>query len=148
MTFNRIARKIDGIVGTIEKLRQDPKAYARTPQHEEGAELATAALRYVLDEEEWKAVSPQCAEDGAVDGIGGLEIRIEQGDQGDPEVGFDHVDIQSFFYDPTSYEEDFTDAGYMGVGKWLKQDVAEAMFPDAPDGAFDATGTELTNNTD
>src|SRR5678816_502046 len=28
MTFNRIARKIDGVVGTIERLRQDPKAYA------------------------------------------------------------------------------------------------------------------------
>ena len=31
MTFNRCARKVDGIVGLIEKLRQDPKAYARTP---------------------------------------------------------------------------------------------------------------------
>jgi hypothetical protein len=58
MTFNRIARKIDGVVGLIEKLRQDPKAYARTPQHEQGADLATAALRYVLDEQEWKAKSP------------------------------------------------------------------------------------------
>jgi hypothetical protein len=45
-------------VGLIEKLRQDPKAYARTPQHEQGADLATAALRYVLDEQEWKAKSP------------------------------------------------------------------------------------------
>src|SRR6185295_3637412 len=69
MTFNRVARKIDGVIGLIEKLRQDPKAYARTPQHAEGADLATAAIRYVLDEQEWKAKSPIVASDGAVDGI-------------------------------------------------------------------------------
>jgi hypothetical protein len=27
VTFNRIGRKIDGVVGLIERLRQDPKAY-------------------------------------------------------------------------------------------------------------------------
>ena len=39
VTFNRVGRKIDGVVGLVEKLRQDPKAYPRTPQHEQGAEL-------------------------------------------------------------------------------------------------------------
>ena len=48
-TKNRIARKIDGTIGLIERLRQDPKAYPRTPQQEQGAELATSVLRYVLD---------------------------------------------------------------------------------------------------
>jgi hypothetical protein len=80
MTFNRVSRKINGTVGLIEKLRQDPKAYARTPQHEQGAELATATLRYILDEQEWKAKSPLCALYGAIDGIGGIEIELTQDD--------------------------------------------------------------------
>lgn len=147
MTFNRIARKIDGVVGLIERLRQDPKAYARTPQHEEGAELATATVRYVLDEQQWKAISPQVAQDGAVDGIGGIALELEQGDQGDPEIGLDLIDIQSFFYDPRSYEMDFDDARYMGIGKWLDHDIAEEMFPEAPSGAFQSDH-ELTSNTD
>jgi hypothetical protein len=147
MTFNRISRKIDGVIGLVEKLRQDPKAFARTPQHEAGAELATAALRYVLDEQEWKAKSPLVALDGAIDGIGGIEIEIEQGDQGDPEIGFEDIDIQSFFYDPRSYEPDFEDARYMGVGKWVDQDIAEGMFPDA-DFAKLTSDSELTNSTD
>ena len=94
MTFNRVARKIDGVVGLIERLRQDPKAFARTPQHEQGADLATACVRYVLDQQEWKAKSPLAGQDGAVDGIGGLEIEIGGGDQGDPEIEFDLVDVQ------------------------------------------------------
>src|SRR5262245_55594530 len=47
VTYNRFGRKVDGIVGLVERLKQDPKAYPRTPQHQMGADLATAALRYV-----------------------------------------------------------------------------------------------------
>jgi hypothetical protein len=147
MTFNRVSRKINGTVGLIEKLRQDPKAYARNPQHAQGAELATAVMRYMLDEQEWKAKSPLVALDGAIDGIGGIEIEIEQGDHGDPEIGFEDVDIQSHFYDPRSFEPDFSDARYQGMGKWVDQDIAESMFPDAQLGEL--TGdTDLTTNND
>lgn len=147
MTFNRVARKIDGVVGLVERLRQDPKAYARTPQHEEGADLATACVRYVLDQQEWKAKSPLCGQDGAVDGIGGIELEIGKGDKGDAEIEFEIVDVQSFFYDPRSYKHDFSDARYMGIGKWLDLDIAREMFPDAPEDAFQAEN-ELVNNTD
>lgn len=146
MTFNRISRKINGVVGLIEKLRQDPKAYARTPQHAEGADLATAALRYVLDEQAWKDKSPQCALDGAVDGIGGIEIEITQGDQKDSEVAFQAVDVPSFFYDPRSYRDDFSDARYQGIGKWVDEDIAKQMFPK---GKFEgANDYELQSNSD
>lgn len=149
-TKNRIARKIDGTIGLIERLRQDPKAFPRTPKQEQGAELATAVLRYVLDEQEWKAKSPECARDGAVDGVGGIEIEIEQGDHGDPEIGFDIVEPDSFFYDPRSYRADFSDAGFMGQGKWVEIDVAKDMFRDKADeiGALAEDGSELTSNPD
>lgn len=123
-TRNRIGRKIDGIVGLIERLRQDPKAFPRTPKHEEGAELATAVIRYVLDEQQWKSKSPEVARDGAIDGIGGIEIELTEGDHGDHEVSFDVVEPDSFFYDPRSYRNDFSDARYQGTGKWLDMDTA------------------------
>lgn len=150
VTYNRIGRKIDGVVGLVEKLRQDPKAYPRTPKHEEGAELATAVLRYCLDEQDWKATSPLCAEDGATDGLGGIEITIERGDQGDPEIGLAHIDPEGYFYDPRSVKLDFSDARYQGLGKWLDADTAKDMFPDSAaeiDAALD-DGAELTSNPD
>lgn len=147
MTFNRIARKIDGVTGLIERMRMDAKAYARTPQHEEGAELATAALRYVLDTGNWNAKSPQAAQDGAVDGIGGIELEIEDGDRGDKDISFELVDVQAYFYDPRSYKMDFEDARYMGIGKWLDTDIAKEMFPDADENAF-GSDDELVNNSD
>jgi hypothetical protein len=63
-----------------------PEGIPRTPKQEQGAELATAVLRYVLDEQEWKAKSPECARDGAVDGIGGIEIEIERATTATPRL--------------------------------------------------------------
>ncbi len=149
VTFNRIGRKIDAIVGLIEKLKQAPKAYPRTPKEEEGAELATAVVRYVLDNGEWKAKAPQCAEDGAIDGIGGLELVIEPGDEGDPDIGFEIVEPDSFFYDPRSYRLDFSDARYMGMGKWVDLEQAQEMFPDKADDMEEGwESTELSTNSD
>ena len=149
-TRNRINRKIDGTIGLIERLRQEPKAYPRTPDQEQGAELATAVLRYVLDEQEWKATSPECGRDAAIDGLGGIQIEIEEGDQGDPEVGIALVEPDSFFYDPRSYKPDFSDARFMGEGKWLDSDTAADMFPDHADAIRGGAqvGSDLTSNPD
>jgi hypothetical protein len=130
VTYNRIARKINAVVGLLEKQRRDPKGYARTPQHEDGAEVATAVLRYELDQQRWTEKSPIAGLNGAIDGIGGIEITLEAGDRGDTEVGFEVVDPAGFFYDPTSTRADFSDASYMGIGKWADANELLAAFPD------------------
>lgn len=149
-TLNRIGRKIDGVVGLLERLRQDPKAFPRTPKHDDGADLATAIIRYVLDIGEWPAKSAEVARDGAIEGIAGVEIVLTEGDHGDKEVSFDLVEPDSFFYDPRSYRADFSDARYMGIGKWVDVELAKEMFPDKAE-EIDAsieTGTDFTSNPD
>ncbi len=127
---NKIDRKINGVVGLIERLKQDPKAYPRTPKHEDGAEVATATVRYVLDVNNWDALAANSARDGAVNGLFGVELGMMAGDQGDPDISLGEVDNDTFFYDPRSYRFDFSDARYMGVAKWIDLDVAKEMFPD------------------
>ncbi len=153
-TINRIGRKIDGVVGLMGKLRQDAKAFPRTPQHEQGADLATAAIRYALDEGDWKAKDSEAGRDCAIEGIGGIELNLIDGDtndQNDKDVDFDIVEPDSFFYDPRSYRADFTDAEYMGVGKWMSTSKAKQMFPDSAEeieSSLDGDGTDLTTNPD
>lgn len=150
VTFNRIGRKINAVVGLLEKQRQDPRGFPRTPEHEEGAEIATSVLRYVLDQQDWAAKSPICGLDGAVDGLAGVEIILEQGDKGDVEVGFETIDPGSFFYDPRSLKADFSDARYMGIGKWADLDAAIEMYPDKEVELRSSTesGSDLTSNPD
>jgi hypothetical protein len=130
ITFNRVNRKIDGVVGTLKRLWQDPKAFARTPHHDQEAEIATEALRYALDRARWKAVGIEATRNGGREGIGCIQMVLEPGDQGDAEISLAVVDDDCFFYDPRSFRPDFSDARYMGVAKWLDLDVAQEMYPE------------------
>lgn len=150
VTYNRVGRKINAVVGLLERQKQDPRGFPRTPKHEEGAEVATAVLRYVCDEQDWSAKSLISGLNGSVDGLGGVEIVLEQGDVGDVEVGMEDVDPSSFFYDPRSLKQDFSDARYMGVGKWADLDALITVFPEKEDElrASVQDGSELTSNPD
>lgn len=149
-TENQIVKKVNGVVGLIERLRQDPKAYPRTPSHDEGAELATATLRFVLDNNNWKSKSSRIAGNAAIDGLAGIEYELVHGDEGDPSVECHIVYGDGFFYDPRSFDEGFTDARFMGVAKWVDVDQAQEMFPDkATDlAAMMETGGEFTTTAD
>jgi hypothetical protein len=150
VTYNRIGRKIDGVIGLIEKLKQSPKAFPRTPNEEASADLATAVVRSVLDEAEWKSKSYLAAQNAAVDGFGGIELLLEQGDQGDPQVTFEVVENDGFFYDPRSVKLDFSDCRYMGQGKWFDLDAARDLFPNHADDLEDGieSATDLSTNSD
>jgi hypothetical protein len=150
VTYNRISRKINALIGFLDRMRTDPRAYPRTPQHDDGAEIATAVLRYVCDEQDWETKSPTCGQNGAVDGIGGVELIIEKGDMGDPEIGLEVVDPSGFFYDPRSLKPDFSDARYMGSAKWADLEAAIEMFPDKEEELRSSveTGNDLSSNPD
>lgn len=132
VTYNRTGRKIDSIIGLIERLKQDPKAYPRSPRPgaEAGAELATACVRYVYEADLKEFILPFMIENLAVDGIGGVEMMLIEGDKGDLDVGFALVEQDSFFYDPRSIKHDFDDARFRGVAKWLDEDDVVALAPE------------------
>ncbi|BBB99391.1 hypothetical protein [Bradyrhizobium elkanii] len=150
VTSNRIVRKIDAVVGLVERLRQDPKAYPRTPKHDEGAELATATLRFVLDNNDWKSKSSRIARAGGIDGVAGIEYDLVQGDEKDPSLELHIAYGDGFFYDPRSFDEGFTDARYLGVAKWVDIELAKELVPDKADeiDALMETGSDLTTEKD
>ncbi len=150
VTSNRIERKINAVVGIVEKLRQDPKAYARTPQHEQGADVATAVMRYCLDTNDWKSKSTRNARLGAIDGLAGVEFDLETGDHGDPDLGIHIVYADTFFYDPRSFDEGFTDARYMGIAKWIDVDQAKELIPSKAAEIDDLMeeGSDITSSAD
>ena len=150
VTFPRVGRKIDGIVGISEQQRQDPKAYPRNPDGTEGADVATCVVRYVTERNEWATKKPQALRQALVDGIAGIEIRLVQGDEKDPDIELHPVQTDDFFYDPRSIRPNFTDARFMGLAKSLDIDEAIELFPDKADilKASNSTGGEFLINSD
>lgn len=145
IVFNRLARKINGVVGVVQKLRNDPKAFPRSAKSAAGADLATAVMRYVLDTSLWKDIEADGVLDAAKGAFGVCELTLDDGDFQDPDVGLRYVDPVTYFYDPRSIRPDFSDVRYDGVSRWVSEDEIEEMFPGAGDRlAQDSSGYETT----
>jgi hypothetical protein len=137
-TDNLIARKIDGVIGLLERTRQDPKAYPRGETDQPAADVSTEVLRYAADKADWTTVCSEVGRNAAVDGIGAVELSIERRrirrkgrkKAPNPKIGLIAVESDTFFYDPRSTRHDFSDARYMGVARMLDVEQAQLMFPD------------------
>lgn len=145
IVFNATARKIDGVVGTVRKLRTDPKAYPRTDAQEEAAELATQVVRYVCDASDFEKIEGQCLLQAAIFGIAFAEMTIS-GEAGNPDIKLIEGDSRTFFYDPRSTKPDFSDARFMGTYRWAAVEEVEEIAPgmsakigEAEDGTFSTT---------
>ncbi|WP_339426822.1 hypothetical protein, partial [Pseudomonas proteolytica] len=149
--WNRVGRKINGIVGVVERMRCDPKAEGRDPKSEAGAAVATQTVRYVLDANQFKnSLNYWTLLQTGIDGIGGVQLVLQKGDKGDPDVGIEWVIGDEYFYDPRSFRFDFKDVRYEGIAKWMDVEAAIEIFPDKAElleGLFQGD-SDLTTNPD
>jgi hypothetical protein len=150
IVFDRIGRKIDGLVGIVRKLRADPKAYPRTLNQQDGADVATQVVRTICDSSRFEDIEAECSRDAAVSGIACSEMLIIKGDHQDPDVRLGYVDPRTFFYDTRSVLHDFSDARFMGTYKWAEADEIEEIAPGSTDklGAVSDIGIYTAYDTD
>lgn len=134
---NRIKTKIDYLVGLEKQKGVLPKAMPRTPVHDDDADAATEALRYVAEEQDFASKRSAVWRNMLVEGAGGLAVTVAQavdyGGQPGVEIKIKKVAWDRMFYDPHSSELDYDDAGYKGIVTWMDYDDALAMYPDGKD---------------
>lgn len=133
LVFNHVRTAINGTLGVIRQGNTDPKAYGRNPQDEEAADVASKVLRFIADKANFDALKGDCSKDylvagtmAALVGVVGEEILVEQ------------IRWEEFFYDPRSRRQDFKDARYMGIAKWMYADDVGQMYPEAKTGLDNA----------
>lgn len=122
---NRIAPKVDALLGQEKRMRTDPRAYPRTPKHEDEANSITDALRFVCESNNFDAIRSDVAENLMIEGIGAATVTVKPDDEGKMEVVLTWVPRDRFYRDPHSRRRDFKDAEYMGVVLWM--DEADAL---------------------
>lgn len=125
---NRIAPKIDALLGYEKKQRTDPKAYPRTPKHEQEAQSCTDALRFVCDQNNFQQIRSEVAENNFIEGAGAVVVGVKKKGNGQADVSLNHVPWDRFYYDPHSRKRDFTDANYLGVVVWMDEDDAKRTY--------------------
>ena len=142
---NLIQPKIDYLCGLERQTRTDPKAYPRTAQHEDDANAATDALRYVADDQRVDIKRSAVFQNMLVEGFGGVEITAQQTRSGiDPKVT--HIPWDRLFTDPHSMRPDFSDAEYLGFITWMDASTAKGTYPEAA-GVIDQTIAKPTGST-
>jgi hypothetical protein len=136
-TLNRIKSKINYLVGVEAQRRSLPKAFQRNPQDEDGANAATDALRYVIEDQRFPRTRTACFKNMAIEGACGVEVSVYQA-QDDVKISINQIAWDRMFWDPHSREPDFSDAKYLGQVVWKDLEEARAEYPDAHK-VFDAT---------
>ena len=140
---NRIKRKVDFLKGYEMGQRVDPRALPRTPQHEEDASGVEQALRYVADDQRFDHKRSRVWDNLLVEGAGGYRVGVKEAYDGIA-ITIDRIPWDRMFWDPHSSEGDFSDAGYVGLVRWLDRDEAVREYADNPNA--ESILTETLNN--
>jgi len=125
VVFNRIQPKVDFLLGSERRQRTDPKAFPRTPNHDEAADAATDGIRYVQDNNNFDVISSDVFETGLIEGSGGVSVEV---DPKTLEVKIKRVAWDRYFYDPHSREKNYSDIRYDGVVMWMDFDEAKEKW--------------------
>jgi hypothetical protein len=142
---NRIKPKIDALLGHEKRQRTDPKAYPRTPKHEQEAESVTDAIRFVCDANRFPTIRSEVAENGFIEGSGAATVGVTRKKDGTMDVSINPVPWDRFYRDPHSRKRDFSDANFMGVVLWMDEADALATYKgkqDVLEGCYAATEGE------
>jgi len=128
IAFNRIKPAVNGIVGVTERGRSEPRAYPRTPNDEDSADVATDTLRYIADFNRFQRIKQDCFLDMLVPGTMAALVGVDA----DKNIPITQIRWEEFIHDPRSRRRDFEDARFKGIAKWQYVDDVVAMFPDVP----------------
>lgn len=132
IVINRIAPKVDFLIGLEQQARTDPKAYPRTPKHEQGAEAATDALRYLEEVNNLDHMLSDGFGELVIEGTEAYLVGIERR-RGTAMPIVQRIPWDRFYHDPRSRMPDFSDAAYLGLTTWMSKKTAKRLFPDAAD---------------
>ena len=127
---NRIAPKVDYLLGVEAQTRTDPKAYPRTPNSDDAAEAVTDSIRYVCDNSDFDLTASECFENLTIEGVEACIIEVV-GDK--KEIIPRWVSADRSFYDPHAIRRDFSDSTYNGVVAWMDVSFARSKWPKSGD---------------
>jgi len=122
---NRVRPAVNGILGVIIAGSSDPRALSRAPDKDNEADVATKCLRFVADTCQFNSIKLDVAENFLIEGTGAVIVEAAGQD-----VLITQIRYEEHFYDPFSRRNDFKDAKYQGIAKWMYAEDVRSIYPD------------------
>lgn len=133
IVVNRIKPKIDFLCGYELSRRVDPRVTPRTPMHDADASSVQNVLKYVTDDQRYDRIRSMVWENLLIDGAGGVRVGVKPNRRGEIDVVLERVHWDRMFWDPHSAEQDFLDASYHGLVRWMDLSDALDEYPNGRD---------------
>lgn len=127
---NLIKPKVDGLCGLERQSRTDPKAYPRTQSHEDEANAATDALRYVSDDQDIDIKISRAFNEMLIEGECGIEVAVRKLKSGAVDPYVVQIAWNRIYADPHSAQADRSDASFLGYVTWMDEEKAKRKWPD------------------
>jgi hypothetical protein len=149
VTTSRLKSKIDTLLGYEKRGRADPKAFPRTPKHEQDADAVTDSLRFVCDQNRFQSIKSNVAENLFIEGVGACTVTAVpvQGGE-DYDIRITLVPWDRYYRDPHSRDRHFADKKYDGVVVWTDEDDLLEQFPGSEEVIQAAYGAATEGGTD
>lgn len=131
IVVNKIAGKIDNLAGgeVGGRTRMVYRSRSGDAREEETARTLTDLALYVAERGEQGLEISSAFRAGLVDGIGWLDVGVEDGERG-VEIFVRAEDPFSMVWDPLSRRADMADARFVARERWLDEDGVEMLFPE------------------
>ena len=148
LTMNWCEKLKRSLIGIFESNPIDPVAIPQNQASENGADIATKLVRYLLNKSNMSTTRLDMASDFVVEGVAVGILEIETITNRRTNVTnylpcVKRVSPYDFFYDPSSRAKDFSDATFMGIRKWISENQLENMYPER----FKELGSPINDNT-
>ncbi|PCI53873.1 MAG: hypothetical protein COB36_11585 [Alphaproteobacteria bacterium] len=127
IVYNRVRKKVNGLLGFEITRRTDPIAYGRTEQDMAAASTATKILRFIEEDQNIDGHVTTSFDNMIVEGTGGIEVTIVK-KKPDFAVNVRALPWEMLYYDPRSRKPDFSDASFKGISEWMSLDEALTRY--------------------
>lgn len=148
VTFNRIARIVNAVVGSEINNRQQTQFLPRTLGDTQIDEILTAAASWVRDEGNVEDEESDAFQDLAITGMGWTETRMDYESDLDGMPRTERADPLEFWWDPSAKKKNLSDARWRMRIKSYSQDEFDKDWPDkvvTPGAPWDSIGDELSS---
>lgn len=127
--YNFVQRGVNFLMGLEQSRRTDPKAYPQSENHEDAAEIATDILRTEVERLNFDRRKSLGFRDLLIEDAVAAFVGVEPSANGAQyDNSFERIAPEDFVYDPLSRENNFSDAGWLGIARFFDLDYALEHF--------------------
>ena len=134
ITINRIKPLMNVLSGYQRLNRYDIEFLPRTGDDVEICQVRKGMTKYVMDKCDYDSQESVAFMDAAIGGIGWISVTYKVDDEtGDGEAVLERENPFGVYVDPEAHKDDFSDAGYICLAKWVDKGELSQMFPERKD---------------